>query len=70
MLVAPEFFIDFRKVLLLLAQRLGQRPGTAGGLQVLGLVGMVTAFLAVHVDIDAVHASEEQHHCQDNHHCT
>lgn len=66
MLVAPELLFNFREVLFFSPQGLGQRPGAAGGLQVLGFIGAVAALLLVRIDIDAVQASEEQQQSQDD----
>lgn len=66
MLVAPELLFNFRKVLLFSPQGLGQRPGAAWRLQVLGLVGAVAALLLIRVHVDAVQASEEQQQRQDD----
>lgn len=65
-LIAPELLFDFWKLLFFSPQGLRQRPGAAGGLQVLGLVGAITAFLLVRIDVDAVQASEEQQQRQDH----
>lgn len=65
-LVAPELLFDPRDVFLLSPQGLGQRPGAAGRLQVLGLVGVIAALLLVRIHVDAVQASEEQQHRQDD----
>lgn len=66
MLVTPEILFNFWKVLFFPPQGLGQRPGAAGGLQVLGLIGDVAALLLIHVDVDAVQSAEEQQHRQDD----
>lgn len=66
MLVAPELLLYLWEVLLLSPQGLRQRPGAAGGFQVLGFVGAVAALLLVRVDVDAVQASKEQQNRQDD----
>lgn len=65
-LVAPELLFDFWEVLFFSPQGLGQRPGAARGLQVLGFIGAVAAFLLIRIDVDAVQASEEQQQRQDD----
>lgn len=65
-LAAPKLLFDFWEVLFFSPQGLGQRPGAAGGLQVLGLIRAVAALLLIRIDVDAVHASEEQQQSQDD----
>lgn len=65
-LVAPELLFNFWEVLFFSPQGLGQRPGTAGGLQVLGFIGAIAALLLIRIDIDAVQTSKEQQQCQDD----
>lgn len=65
-LATPQVLFDFWQVLLFPSQGLGQRPGTAGRLQVLGFVGAVAAFLLVRINVDAVQASEEKQQSQDD----
>lgn len=66
MLAAPEVLFDFREVLFFSPQGLGQWPGAAGGLQVLGFICAVAALLLIRIDVDAVQASEEQQQSQDD----
>lgn len=69
LLATPQVLFDFWQVLLFPSQGLGQRPGTAGRLQVLGFVGAVAAFLLVRINVDAVQASEEKQQSQDDDDC-
>ncbi len=66
MLVTPELLLNFWEVLFFSPQGLGQRPGAAGGLQVLGFIGAVAALLLIRIDIYAVQASKEQQQRQDD----
>lgn len=64
-LATPEFLFNFWEVLFFSPQCLSQRPGAAGGAQVLGLIGAVAALLLIRIDIDAVQTSKEQQQSQD-----
>lgn len=66
MLVAPELLFNLWEVLFFSPQGLRQRPGTAGGLQVLRFIGAVAALLLIRIDIDAVQPSKEQQQRQDD----
>lgn len=66
MLVTPEFLFNFWEVLLFSPQGFGQWSGTAGRLQVLGLIGEIAALLLIRVDVDAVQASKEQQQRQED----
>lgn len=66
MLVAPEFLLNFWKVLVFPSQGLCQRPGAAGRPQVFGFIGVVTALLLIGIDVDGVQASKEQQQRQND----
>lgn len=65
MLATPEFLFNFREFLFFSPQCLSQRPGAAGGAQVLGFIRAVAALLLIRIDIDAVQTSKEQQQSQD-----
>lgn len=67
MLFIGTFLLYFRQVLSILAQSISERPGGAGGLQLLRFISVVTAFIPVQVNVEAVQDQEEQHqrHCHD-----
>lgn len=64
-LATPEFLFNFWEVLFFSPQCLSQRPGAAGGAQVLGFICAVASLLLIRIDIDAVQTSKEQYQSQD-----
>lgn len=64
-LATPEFLFNFWEFLFFSPQCLSQRPGAAGGAQVLGFICAVAALLLIRIDIDAVQTSKEQQQSQD-----
>lgn len=64
-LATPEFLFNFWEVFFFSPQCLSQRPGAAGGAQVLGFIRAVAALLLICIDIDAVQTSKEQQQSQD-----
>lgn len=57
----------FRQVLSILAQSISEGPSGAGGIQLFWFISVVTAFIPVQVNVEAVQDQEEQHqrHCHD-----
>lgn len=69
MLFIGTFLLYFRHVLSILAQSISEGPSGAGRLELLRFIRVVTAFIPVQVNVEAVQDQEEQHQRHGHDYC-